>query len=371
MESQDWAKSALMTMNCTFMQNCFISQSDTQHHISTRNGGKHAPRCVYGRIFEGGKHPTPDPAPEKVPVGFIPKSENAAVKSTSKAVSPLSTDFGVWGIARHSDAAIHPYLLWDASLERVTKNGQYYQPVNPAFWISGYTYNFLALAPYSEELAGIVTPVRAAGNAKDKLTFTYDLASKYSGQTPDYAFDLLGAAATSTVDANHDRGALEITFWHLFAQINLKVSFVDANGTPAEGTVHKMSLRNIDTDATYTISLGNDNSLDVGCVSGTLNPQTVELNGATGTVHIIPQQITGFELYLDYTRDNVSYQDFKINLNVSGNQTYYGSNESYNWNIVISPKEDISFKVEVAEWESDAVSGGGLDPDGDNYIDII
>jgi hypothetical protein len=183
----------------------------------------------------------------------------------------------------------------------------------------------------------------------------------------DYDFDLMAAAATSTVDASHGKGSQSLIFWHLLSKINVNVSFVDT-----EGTVDEIRLSNILTQTQYTLGLDqepanasdrdSDYPLNVSYVTNQTEKNTspIVLNadnktGDTWTwiMHVVPQVTKDFVLYLDFTVGGVSTTNFKVNLSAAGN-TVYQPNSQYNWNITINPKT-ITFDVEVNPW----VDGGG------------
>ena len=341
--------------------------------------------------------PEPEPQPEPQPetVAFRATSQATWVKSTttSSTLSDYHNDFGVWGIARKEGAS--DYILWsDDELTQVVKNtatgapANEYKPVSDAYWFSGYTYNFIAIAPYTN--SGVVpTFTPATASTKDAMSFTYNLGNKYAlkgtagTQAKDhYEFDLMAAVAETPVEKSSAQGAQSLTFWHLFAQININVIFVNASGaTVNTGTVSEMRLLNVDSEANYLISFTNTGGLAVSCQSNTTaeKQQNLTFPSSSGTVNVLPQNISDFELYIDFTIDEgtaeaprlVSYTDFKVNLNIQNattnpngtNPAVYNNNESYTWTIKIGPKEDISFKVNVAEWNEAKV--------GDNDIDII
>lgn len=311
------------------------------------------------------KTPIPAEDPQPAEVGFIAMSQFVEMKSGTKATTPLSQfheDFGVWGIARQ--AINSDYILWDDNdLTQVNKQqgSDIYVPITPAYWFTGYVYDFIAVAPYTN--SGISsTNVHSATNT---LTFAYDLAPKYALKgtaeteaTDHYQFDLMAAAAHTNEIAQNKPSTQNLVFWHLFAKITINVRFVDAAGTAVNtGSVSQIRLKNVDTDGTYAIAYDGEEAtnLSVTFTNGANSNATLTFEGSTGCVHIIPQYITGFEMYIDFTLNNVEYKDFKLNLNSAGNQTYYGYNQSYNWNISIGPKEDISFKVDVAPWVADQV----------------
>lgn len=377
MESQDWAKSALMTMNCTFMQNCFISQSDTQHHISTRNGGKHAPRCVYGRIFEGGKHhATPDESDTKIPIDFSAISNTTEVKSTTP-LSSIHEDFGVWGIARNSSQP-YDYILWEQDrMTQVVESSNGYAPVEAAFWLSGYTYNFIAIAPWEAVENGVTSINQGNASGSESISFSYNLADKYRLTTPIYDFDLMAAVAQSTVDkaATH-KSQQDLTFWHMLAQINIKLAFKDESGNATTGSA-ELRLQNVDQDASYRItSLASTDSqnpdkvsLAVNCTNTsktyTVNPLVFDgtndnrnssapaVNTWTWTLNIVPQNIEDFRLTLDFNIGGDEFRNYEINLFPSSTTPKeYGYNQQYNWNITLTPKYVRFEEPQVTPWQS-------------------
>ena len=291
--------------------------------------------------------------PLKAPLEFTAVSQNSALKSgATKATTPLSAfhgDFGAWGIARQEGNAT-PYILWESNaMSQVVKStDNTYVPVADAYWLTGFAYNFIAVAPYTDGISGlVVTPPTDAQTGKDAITFTFDQGAKYTAG--DFDFDLMGAVA-STAAITTKPTIQNLTFWHLFSQININVSFVDANGTAVStGTVSRMRLCNVKSKADYTLTFGGANNLSVACGSHT-DDKTISLSGSSATVHILPQSITGFELYLDFTLDGAAFNDFKVNLNATGHPTTYNWNEAYNWNIIIGPKADISFSFTVLPW---------------------
>ena len=316
------------------------------------------------------RHHTPDTSDQKIPLSFTAESHDAVVKSATKADFPENTDFGVWGVARHSTLA-QPYVLWLNGMEQVTKNTDgSYVPATEAYWLKDYTYYFLAVAPYTGGPA-VTTPAQPSSTSTDELEFTFDMGAKYTQK--DYDVDLMAAAATSTVDASHGKGSQSLIFWHLLSKINVNVSFVDASNAPiANGTVNAIRLSNMLTKADYTIAFdqvpASSTNIDYPLNVSYVTNQTVKLPGTTPIVlnadnkagdswtwimHVVPQVTKDFDLYLDFTVGGVSTTNFKVNLSAAGN-TVYQPNSQYNWNITINPKT-ITFDVEVNPW----VDGGG------------
>ena len=302
------------------------------------------------------KRPQPTtPDDQKTLIGFSPVSQSAAVKS-----EPLSSfgtayqKFGVWGIARSTGQ--QDYILWeDDDLSPVSYDAtpQLYVPDESAYWLSGYTYNFIALAPY--EYRGTDLNISSVSNS---LSFKYSLS--------DHEFDLMAAVAKAKVDKSSTHASTQdLIFWHLFSQITVNVSFgKDAQNNQIEGSVSQIKLTDIDTDGVFTISYDNAETnptppLKVACdiTADGLTSGTVIFHDESGTFNIIPQAVSGFDLRINFKIDEgdgrlVSYEDFKIDLSAL-DSAVYKSNERYNWNIKIGPKAAISFKVEVEDWTPD------------------
>lgn len=290
---------------------------------------------------------------QKTLIDFAASSHEVATKGTSLS-EHNTVAFGVWGIARKSGQM--DYVLWEnsAMTEAVQKGtSNVYTPKEEAFWLSGYTYNFLAVAPWEAVENGVtsINPGNASGS--ESISFSYNLADKYRLTTPRYDFDLMAAVAQSTVDkaATH-KSQQPLTFWHLFAQICIKVEFVGATGS-----VDEMRLYNVDSKADYTIAFDSNKALSVSSqVSSDATQEKVTFSGLAqygNILHIVPQDISDITLFLDFTIGQTQTSNFEINLSNAHNAPNYGYNQKYNWNIKISPKT-IEFNVTVGEW----VEGG-------------
>lgn len=332
---------------------------------------------------------TPVELDQPVSVGFSAVSQTAAVKSVTKAAEPLSKyhdDFGVWGIARNPANTSQPvYMLWNQnSLVKVEKSqdSEIYVPERVAFWLSGYTYDFLALAPYNDTGVSGLSVAQATPPAKDALSFIYDISSKYTDPGRDYEYNLMGAAAQNTVDkASTHTSQQVLTFWHLFTKLCVKVSF---EGVEA-GTLTGMRLVNVDYKTNYTISLDSGTALSVTSTPDGNEQLSVPFSDfseetttdgkhwQTATVHVVPQDISDWKLFLDFeitTEDDetASTSNFEVNLanaksdSSNPNRGKYAYNEWYNWNITISPKI-IKFTVSVTPWADYTDTNGDLNFD--------
>lgn len=313
---------------------------------------------------------------EKALIDFAAKSQSAVTKG--KPLSGYHNDFGVWGIARKSGQM--DYMLWEPSaMTKVERQGttDVYAPVEDAFWLSGYTYNFLAVAPW-ESAEGIRSITSGTTNGDESLSFDFDMTGKYGAENPKYDFDLMAAVARTTTGVNHT-AAQQLTFWHLLSQINIKVEFVSADGTKADGSVSQIRIYNVDQDASYTISSNADESINVACQEGERKYGDTPIvfnksDNSSWTLNIVPQDRRPFKLFMDFTlvkgNDTVAYRDFEVNLEGAANPENYGYNEMFNWNIKIGPKATISFSIEVENWGVSDVPDG--DDDNDNEeVEII
>lgn len=291
--------------------------------------------------------------------------ENLTQNSTKVTSSSLPyEDFGVWGIARRDDGIKQdPYILWsENSLIQVNKNSSgIYEPSSAAYWFSNHTYHFIAVAPFDIDATDVkvITKEEKSPSGADALEFEYSIAGKYTAN--DYDFDLMGAVAMSEVDvaATHP-SSQDIVFKHLFSQINMNVYFKGEDGT-IDGSVQKIRIRNVSRQGEYNITFDNDNSLKVTCTDTDqeVNPEIVFASETAltfpQTLHILPQDVSKFELYLDFKigsgAEALTMNDFKVNLSTANNTpSFYDYNQSRNWNITISPKASISFTIDVAKW---------------------
>lgn len=313
---------------------------------------------------------TPDTPDQKTLIGFTPLSQDVAVKALAgNNLANYHQDFGVWGIALQNNISNPtPYILWNkTTMARVVaveaesstaQNKVYtgaFSPVTPAYWLANNTYNFVAVAPFE-----VVDPTKNTSalvrSTEKTLTFNYDIEPKYTAGT--YDFDLLGAVASQEVKIDKPLSQ-ELNFWHLLTKLSIKVEFV---GTIGEVTA--MRLQNIDATAAYTITEDSD-GISVVCTSGSDGEgeqQNVTLTPSKNVIHLLPQDISDFELYLDFEigeGDNkVSTSNFKCIIDKAKENPYYKYNEQYIWIIRISPKT-IEFDVKVTPWGE----GGSFDFD--------
>lgn len=316
--------------------------------------------------------PTEDPQPSVV--DFRASSQATWVKSASTTFSDYHSDFGVWGIAR--EPLNMPYILWDDNdLTQVTKpqDSDVYVPISPAYWFNSYTYNFIAIAPFTN--SGITST--SVNSATNTLTFNYNIKNKYDlkgvegkSAKDHYEFDLMGAVDQVGPVSSSTASTQNLIFWHLFSKISLKVQFEDASGNAlTTGTVSQVRIANLDTERTfvvkYTTETGGNNTehLSVECNAiasaqeTTVSFTSADIKDSEGrwNVHILPQTISDLVLSVDYTiteNGKTTYYNDSISL-INSNPSTYLANGRYNWTLTITPRGSISFSVvEVKKWES-------------------
>lgn len=315
------------------------------------------------------------PAEEKTPVGFCVMSQGVLAKSGTTTSFPSTIErFGVWGIAGNS---LNIQYLWNQSslIDVVRDADGTYIPVVDGYWLSNSTHDFLALAsdPSTVALPSVrISHTTDSGQLNPEMAFTYDLSERYAAK--DYTYDLLGAAARRDVKKVIPTSQ-DLIFWHLFSKININVKFVDANGndiTDNGSTLYKVRFTGVHTSGEYTmLNAGTTaNPLALSCsVSNQDNPTELILTSSL-TLNILPQDISGFRLFLDFMikldGKDTYMTDFEIDLTPAKEKASpYTFNNQYNWNITIGPKNAISFKVEVAPWDEVDVN------DPDTPIEII
>lgn len=311
---------------------------------------------------------TPDPGAQGVSISFSALSQEAPVKADD--LSDYHEDFGVWGIARYKDDTKPDYIPWLVNKEnKMAKVSSQGVPETGGYWFSGYTYNFIALAPYA---TGATYLAFTKESANDAMSFTFSMADKYTASQFDY--DLMGAVGEQTVADAKNAVPQELIFWHLLAKLRINVIFSGVTNASVTG----LRLHNVATERSYSITDVNG-VFDVNYVTTTdgQTPVTLTLDNTDEStendmlvgkdkqnrdcqyreLYIIPQSIGDFELDLDFTIGSVQTNGYKLNLDAAKYTTtngvktpvVYRHNQWYNWNITITPK-GIGFDVTVTPW---------------------
>ena len=323
---------------------------------------------------------TPAEDPQPAEVGFTAASQAVWVKGGETPTTSFPYDnFGVWGIARHQHVE-SPYILWstnqlievsapEGTLTNQETSNVVFTPATAAYWLGGYEYSFLAIAPYTDPGFSLVGITQASGsNTSDSISFTYDMSSKYDNPNT-YTFDLLGGVAkTDGPVAGGRTSEQELTFWHLLSKLSIKVIFVDANGTEVtsnNNAVTNLSISNVNPKGNFTLkyikTAGSTGNLSVVPVADSqAQSKTIDFDASSAkdengrwNAHIIPQTISNFVIDIAYnvtgSDGKVTYYNDSISL-ANSNPATYDPNGQYNWTIKINPKGQIGFHVQIADW---------------------
>jgi hypothetical protein len=296
------------------------------------------------------RHHTPDTSDEKIPLVFSAMSQSTAVKADTKEGFPHD-DFGVCGIATQEGIET-PYVLWNNALCQVKKStvagSEDYIPTSDAYWFKGYEYTFFGLAPYQAAVSDV-----SLQTSTPALAFTYDMGESYD----DNGFMI--ATARKKYEGQADKSQ-DISFWHFFAKININIKFVDQDKNVLENNsnnaVTGIRICNVGSKGTYLLSHADSPVLGNGLIDEN-SFVDFSFQQSNPTFYIIPQDISNFEMYIDFTMETDngvgSSDDYKLNLTFGENKiTYYNYNQVYTWNITIGPKEAIGFNVTVNDWKN-------------------
>ena len=317
---------------------------------------------------------TPAVDPQPAEVGFTAASQAVWVKGGETPMTSFPYDnFGVWGIARHQHVE-SPYILWstnqliEVSAPEGTSTNQetsnvVFTPATAAYWLGGYEYSFLAIAPYADAGFTLVGITQASGsNTSDSMSFTYDMTRKYENPNT-YTFDLLGGVSkTDGPVAGGRTSEQELTFWHLLSQISFELKFgTDSKGQQIDGIIKAVRL-SLKPKATYSMSYNAEstqltNPLHVSAAT-TASPAaktlTFTANAATynvGPINIVPQTPADLTLSVDFTikESEAVSVDYSLNIDLASAQIpeRYLSNSRYNYKITIGTNASISFNVTV------------------------
>ena len=309
------------------------------------------------------------PEEDKVPLSFSALSQNTPTKADGDEPKFPHSDFGVWGYATQTGQ--RDYLLWEANaMSPVNKASTGYYPASDAYWFSGYDYNFIAIAPYTggaEKLSDF-----EVGTNHKSLSFTFDMG--YSNLNP--GIDLMGAIAETHVDRAADKkdDSQDLTFQHLTSKIDIKVKFEQASGEvelPLLPQVTGMRLENVDSDAAYSISY-EKGEIAISCGIGENSGSEIPLTPTkpsnsewwTVTTYILPQNVSDFRLYIDFTIGDEVYENFPITLTFPANDRDYGINQWHTWNITLTPSLFVFIEPSVTDW----ADGGPADGDENGEI---
>jgi hypothetical protein len=240
-------------------------------------------------------------------------------------------------------------------------------PREPAYWLTGFAYNFIAVAPYTEGASGLyVAHSVDAQTGKDAITFNFNQGEKYSEGIFD--FDLMGAAAAT--DAITTKPTTQnLTFWHLLSKINLTIQFgkdaqdnqinavVDAiRLSPISCAVYNLSYNSQTTESTAPLVI--ECTPDASATKPTIAFDTNAAVATVGPIYVIPQNVETIGIEIDFTINegteqnpiNIPYTGFNVDLIIPDKLVELKPNGQYNYTITIGSKSAITFEVDVQDW---------------------
>lgn len=274
-----------------------------------------------------------EPTADARAISFIPAAETrAAVTGTSL---PGGSSFLVWGGYGDNASSINATNVFDG--ETVTEsNGVWNYTGGTRYWSAGKTYNFYAVYP-----ADVV-----AVSTDGSITVTNFDCSK----TGDAAVDLMTATATGiTYTAEQTPQPVAMKFSHLLSKVNIVATVEGGNAT-----VTKIVFAGMATSGDYSSTGVWNNTQKSNFTKETdqiLNAEGIDL---LGDMLLIPQDVSGFTVTVDYTMDGEEQSSKTVTLPTAISQWQAG--QSYKYTLTFKG-DNIIFTVNVAAWNH---STGGI-----------
>lgn len=265
-------------------------------------------------------------------ISFMPTAETrAAVTGTSL---PDGSSFSVWGWYGTEGTITNNVF----NRETVTESGgAWTYGGGSRYWIAGKTYNFYAVYP-----ADVVADVSTDGS----ITVTNFDCSK----TGDAAVDLMTATATGiTYTAEQTPQPVAMKFSHLLSKVNIVATVEGGNAT-----VTKIVFAGMATSGDYSSTGVWNNTQKSNFTKETdqiLNAEGIDL---LGDMLLIPQDVSGFTVTVDYTMDGEELSSKTVTLPTAISQWQAG--QSYKYTLTFKG-DNIIFTVNVAAWNH---STGGI-----------
>lgn len=263
-----------------------------------------------------------NPADGARPIAFTPAAETrAAVDGTT-----LPADFKVWG--GYDNNATNVFKGETVQSPNWTYTG------GTQYWIPGKTYNFYGVYPAS---------VNASCGENGTLTIQGFDCSKTGSE----AVDLMTASRTGMSGDNPQQVVMQ--FGHELARVNVVATVEGGNAT-----VTNITFAGMATSGDYSSTGGWSNTATGSFTNSTaqiLNTEGVDL---LGDMLLIPQDVSGFTVTVDYTMDGEVQPQKVITLPTTISQ--WNKGKSYKYTLAFKGN-NIIFTVNVALWNH---STGGI-----------
>lgn len=263
-------------------------------------------------------------------ITFTPAADTRAAVTGSEDMG----DFQVWGWYG-GDGTAAPNNVFDGTV--VYKDAGWNYTDGVRYWMAGKTYNFYAVYP---------TDVKANVSSEGTITVTNFDCSK----TGTEAVDLMTATATGiTYTAEQTPQPVAMKFSHLLSKVNIVATVEGGNAT-----VTKIVFAGMATSGDYSSTGVWNNTQKSNFTKETdqiLNAEGIDL---LGDMLLIPQDVSGFTVTVDYTMD--SKEQFSKTVTLPTAISQWQAGQSYKYTLTFKG-DNIIFTVNVAAWNH---STGGI-----------
>lgn len=271
-----------------------------------------------------------EPTTDARAITFTPAADTRAAVTGSEDMG----DFQVWGWY-DGDGTAAPNNVFDGTV--VYKDAGWNYTDGVRYWKAGETYNFYAVYP---------TDVKANVSSEGTITVTNFDCSK----TGTEAVDLMTATATGiTYTAEQTPQPVAMKFSHLLSKVNIVATVEGGNAT-----VTKIVFAGMATSGDYSSTGVWNNTQKSNFTKETdqiLNAEGIDL---LGDMLLIPQDVSGFTVTVDYTMDGEEQSSKTVTLPTAISQWQAG--QSYKYTLTFKG-DNIIFTVNVAAWNH---STGGI-----------
>lgn len=266
-----------------------------------------------------------NPADGARPIAFTPAAETRAAVENADGLG----NFNVWG--GYDNKATNVFNGVTVQFPNWTYTG------GPQYWIPGKTYNFYGVYP---------TGVNASCATDGTLTVSSFDCSKTGSE----AVDLMTASRTGiSYTAEQTPQPVDMQFGHELARVNVVATVEGGNAT-----VTNITFAGMATSGDYSSTGGWSNTATGSFTNST--DQTLNTEGVNllGDMLLIPQDVSGFTVTVDYTMDGEVQPQKVITLPTTISQ--WDKGKSYKYTLAFKGN-NIIFTVNVASWNH---STGGI-----------
>lgn len=298
-----------------------------KHTIACRIAGCLAAFCL---TFVSCTSTVDDGLQDSRAITFTPAADTRAAVTGYEDMG----DFQVWGWYG-GDGTAAPKNVFDGTV--VYKDAGWNYTDGVRYWKAGETYNFYAVYP---------TDVKANVSSEGTITVTNFDCSK----TGTEAVDLMTATATGiTYTAKQIPQPVAMKFSHLLSKVNIMATVEGGNAT-----VTKIVFAGMATSGDYSSTGVWNNTQKSNFTKETdqiLNAEGIDL---LGDMLLIPQDVSGFTVTVDYTMD--SKEQFSKTVTLPTAISQWQAGQSYKYTLTFKG-DNIIFTVNVAAWNH---STGGI-----------